>query len=548
MTEERDDSAIDVIRQDAFLVNPATGMGLRDTDPSTSISTGFGVRLTKLQSEELSRNWLCRKVCDAYPKEATREWTELTFGKKADIEKNQKLIDDFVDYEDRLRVRDNFYQALLWSNIYRGSAIVLNVEDGRPPNEPINKKAIKSIKTLYVVDCYKLLPDTSNYDPYNPSYYSLALDSRTAKRMEATNFDFGRAEFRVHPDRIIRFDAIELPPDAMMMNDPPGWGQSMIELIFDAFQSYTSGYASVNKMMNDFSIFIYSLKNLSNIVKNNNQLELQTRVRLMQKMMSLFNGLVIDADGEKIDFASRQFGGIADVIDRFVTPILGAADLPYTYVFGRGASGLTAEGTGDNEEMIMAKKTHQFQELKLRRKLKQFYELIWLAKDGPSGGKPPDGWGFKFKSLTEEDEAKAAEARSMQSSIDNTYIQAGVLLPEEIRASRFGDDEYSFETKLDNGLWKEKQDELKKQQELMNQGFGDFGGGDAASSEDSGATPPLEAGSQPPVEEEKTDSGDELVGQVMDEALVRFDSLDSDYVQFWMERRINKLREVGVDG
>ena len=52
--------------------------------------------------------------------------------------------------------------------------------------------------------------------------------------------------------------------------------------------------------------------------------------------------MVIDADGEKVDFVSRNFAGVADAISHFKDDLIGASGLPHTAVFGDSPSGLGA--------------------------------------------------------------------------------------------------------------------------------------------------------------------------------------------------------------
>ncbi len=48
-----------------------------------------------------------------------------------------------------------------------------------------------------------------------------------------------------------------------------------------------------------------------------------------------------------------------------------------------------------------------------------------------------------------EDVAYLAKVHMDQANADNIYIQAGVLTPEEVALSRFGDGEYSLDTKIE---------------------------------------------------------------------------------------------------
>ena len=76
-------------------------------------------------------------------------------------------------------------------------------------------------------------------------------------------------------------------------------------------------------------------------------------------------------------------------------------------------------------------------------------ELLFLSKEGPTGGKIPEIWDLRFAPLWQMTEAESAELRNKQADTDVKYLQAGVVLPEEIGLSRFRPEGWSAETQID---------------------------------------------------------------------------------------------------
>lgn len=477
------------IRNDATLENALTGLGDESRDRNLATTVGLHLQLTKIELEELACNWIINNIVSAYPNEATREWLEITMGEGQD---NTKVIEGFNEYQKRLKIRERFRWADYLANLYRGAAIVIVAEDGMDFQEPLRKERIRTIKKLEVLDCHKILPVlTGGVDPLEPEFYDLVLDP--------VRFEYIKEKgYRIHASRVIRFDGIDIPPDAMLRSQPGGWGLSRAELVFDAFRDYESVHRSVAEMANGFNIFKMGVKGLAEAMKTGgaqSEQMLRTRFRTIQQTMSVLNGIVTDADKETADFVTRNFAGIADVMDRFTNRLVGASDLPYTVIFGRGASGLTAQGAGDAEDSVWVKKVEQHQESNYREKFQYLAELIWMAKDSPTKGKIPDGWGFRFRPLAKRTPKAEMEERQLAAQAYSTYVTMGVLLPEEVRQSQFGGSEYSIEIKLDDELWD------KKQQEQMG-GFGDFGdfgfgGGEEAAAPAEGEPPAPETQVQP---------------------------------------------------
>lgn len=457
-----------VTRIDSTLVNAITEMGTA-SDKSEYTRAGHGFVLTKAELERLYKIRIIQRVCDAIPESAILKGWEVTLGKKAD----PKILADIGNYQERLSLADKFKRAQIQANLYGGAVIILVIDDGRPASEPVNEKSIKSVKALYVRDRYKVRPVTGEAAEIDdPDHYEYMLSSdRELSKLKVLFPEKAKPGtlygYRIHKDRILRFDGVEYPPDMMERNE--GWGGSLIEAIWEDYRDYKTSIKSVATMVNDFSLFIYSIRNLDKIIKANDEELLKQRIKFMQLMTSVFGGVAIDAEGEKIEYASRNFSGIDSIIDKLRDAFIGSSQIPHDKLFGESPSGLGA--TGESEEKNWSHTVESFQVSRWARPLRRSIRYMFLAQDSPTKAKEPPDWGIKFHSLQQESAQDKAAVRSTQSQTDNTYVTAGILLPEEIRNSRFGGSEYSVETQLDNKLWEEN----KAQMEQQNQ-FGDFGG------------------------------------------------------------------------
>jgi uncharacterized protein len=498
-------------RLDGTLENAMMGLG-GDLDMSTFTDVGTVRRLNKWQHEELYRDWLCCRICNAYPMESMRAGWETTLGgEDQDQEKTAKYLQDLAKYCRKLNLRDAFIQGGIWANIYGGAGVILIIEDGRSPDEPVNMKGIRTIRSLTTLDRHKVYPEvTAFHDASNPEHYRLIF-SRTVMNRLKELLKSDRVGL-IHKSRLLRFDGVPLPPDLLERNN--GWGDSMIDNVWSAYSRYEATNTGAAQMVATYNVFVLTLKNLAKMRGTQGEADLNQRFRQIMKMMSIFHGLAIDSD-EKADFISRNFSGVGDILDRFRDAIVGAAAVPHTILFGESPSGLGA--TGESEEKTWATFVGQYQENVLRPKLEHLFKLIWLAKDGPTKGEEPDDWGIKFKSLFQQSETEMLSNRNSQSQIDSTYLSSEILLPEEIRQSRFGGAAYSYETTLDDELWLKKQDEAQQQQD---QGFGGFGG-------DFGGE--AEQAEQPPADEE-ADQEEAGIGQDGFEDFLKQDTFRTDTV------------------
>jgi uncharacterized protein len=126
--------------------------------------------------------------------------------------------------------------------------------------------------------------------------------------------------------------------------------------------------------------------------------------------------------------------------------ISAATGYPMTLLFGMSPAGLSA--TGESDIRLYYDKVADQQKRALLPALRRLVSLIFRAKKGPTNGKEPENWTIRFRPLWQLDDVQQATARKMQADADCEYVNASVLTPEEVAASRFGGDAYSFETQL----------------------------------------------------------------------------------------------------
>lgn len=454
------------IRNDGVLINALTGLGTeRDVTQYTQV--GYAPELSYREMAELAKVWPLSKICAAVPDAATSKWCELILPKGAD----PKILTAFNQYrnvvgtrtkdsdlrdEELASDRDCFNWAGYLANVYRGSAIVINVDDGRPASEPIDTRNIRTIRELEVLDSYQIYPDILRINnPLKASHYNLLISPDWHPGL-ANMFDRsggrGLGLYPIHRSRVLRFPGVKVPPEIQRRNN--GWDRSLLESIWEQYSSWEEVTSGVRNLVKDYSLFVYQLSGLGDMVLQEQEDKIRARVRALQMGASIFGGILLDKDSESVNFMQRQFSGLKELADSFRDLLIGASGIPHTILFGESPSGLGA--TGESEQQNWAATVSTYQQNIVLPRLLRLYQLIFLTKDGPTQGEPLMGWDVKFAPIFEQTEAEIIANRASQANIDNIYLQGQVLVPEEVRQSRFGQP-YSYETTLDPKAWKKAQ-------------------------------------------------------------------------------------------
>ena len=181
--------------------------------------------------------------------------------------------------------------------------------------------------------------------------------------------------------------------------------------------------------------------------------QVKDRLVINDMSKSIYRGYAIDAEKEELEFISRNFNGIGEILEKLRIDIIGASKIPHTLLFGESPGGLGS--TGRSEERDFAKTLGDYQTATFKRPLKQLMEYILLSKDGPTNGKLPESWRIHFNDLYELNEREKADVRARVAAVDGRYIQLGVLHPQEVADARYGGSEWSMELTLDPSLPRE---------------------------------------------------------------------------------------------
>lgn len=536
-------------RNDGVLYNVFTGMGTAK-DKSQYTQVGLTSWLNDRQMSELACDIFLGLICSAKPDAATDKWCRLSFNSDSVAPETVQAFEDYrnkiggeSDDEELITDREIFAEACYNANVYRGAAIILDVNDGQPPDQPINSKRIKTIASAQVLDSFKIYPDLKNsLNPKTASHYEIFVPQYGGERLTKI-FDGSRFHrkgmgysYRIHRSRVLRIPGVRVPQDIQLRNQ--GWDRSFLEQLFEIFRDWKSAYSNTGNILHDYSLFVYMVAGLRDMQSEDQEPALRSRFQTFRQSITALGGAAIDKDEESIDFIQRQFGGIPDIMDRFRDMLIGASGIPHTILFGESPSGLGA--TGESEEKTWQNTVSQYQSRVILPRLNRLYRLIFQSQDGPTNGEELEGgWEIEFLPLHEEPiETKILN----QSTVVNTLgaaINGGWLTEDEARLTFSQGNGY--EIVLNDELW-----EAKKNQQNQGFDFGGMGGSDPFAAE---AAPEEEA---PPEEEEpavkqdssRLDRGEvfadkQLYEQVYQASAQKF-KIPSAYRSAWMVREYKK--------
>jgi len=427
--------------------NVVTGLGLsRDKRLGMQFQGAPGVSHQKELLEGLYHgDDLVGRIIDLIPQEMYRAWIDMTAG-GGDVATEAETAGMILQELDALGAQRAFTEAEVWARLYGGAVILMGVDDGQEPQEPVNVELVKSVGWLTVMDRFDVEVNTVYLDPFEdkfglPETYRLSGGTDVRGTNEASD-SLGAV---IHESRCIRFDGVRTSRRKRRSNN--GWGDSVLERYIDVIRDFQGASGGMMHLLTDFSQAVFKIKGLAKALASDKDNLVIKRLQMLDVARSMVRAVPLDADAEEFERAGAGVAGLGEVYDRMMMRLSAATGIPVTLLFGRSPAGMNA--TGESDIRLFYDYIASLQETQTRPRLEYLIELMLNADDGPTGGNAPESWNFEFNPLWQESAKEKAETRRLISVADTNYVNTGVLTADEVAESRFGGETYSPETMLD---------------------------------------------------------------------------------------------------
>ena len=428
----------DNYRNDGALVNALTGLGVPSKDKTTATSVSFQTLLTEAELESLYTNGIPRRYVDAISDEILRHRPTMKLGGD-DASDNADLLTRFEQFLQASQFHFALSEVIKLQRLYGGAGLVLLIDDGGAPEDPVEMNRIRAIRGYVPLSRHELIPEDFSITDYSrPSHYRITTSQRITPDQTS-----GYVNIRIHHTRVARFDGLYLPWNQRSRNT--GWGQSVLQLIWNAFKRYETAMSGLESMTSDSDVFVHKIPGLFNRIAAGNEADLRKRLEANNLSRSVYGGMVVDVE-EDINFINRALSNIATATDPFIKDLQAATGWPASILMGDSPGGLGKEGRF--EERVWSSLVEQWQEVYCRTPITEVFTYIMASREGPTRGRIPESWSVHFPSVFTQTDKEKVELMQLKAASDIQYLQYGVLNALEVRESRFGGTDYSIETKL----------------------------------------------------------------------------------------------------
>ena len=374
--------------------------------------------------------WIFRRAIDVLVEDALREWVDLKT-------EDKDLISDINNKVKELKSIKNTMEALKLARMYGGSILVVGATDGGNAEDELKEDNITEIKFLQPLDRWQLNIEKKFNDPLKPNYGEPEIYSIQPLHGERSNS-------KIHSSRVIRFDGAYLPPRKKIQNQ--GWHDSVYTSMVADIKNFILSNQSAGQLLQDFITKVLKMPNLSDLIENQQFNSIEARIQFALAAMSNVGLSLIQGGDNGEDFQKIQtpITGFPDLMEKMKDTVAAAVGIPKVKLFGQQPGKLAGL---DETIRVYYDEVSAYQETELRDKIERLYSLLLKSKENKKG--EPAEWKIEFNPLRVPTEKEQAETQKTQSEADKNYIEAGVLLPEEVAESRFTDDGFKLDTTID---------------------------------------------------------------------------------------------------
>lgn len=373
------------------------------------------------------------RICRVVPEEALRQGAVVTTGDTA--------ADPAVaEHLDGMGVSARLARAWTWSRVFGGGAVLVGADDGRPPWEPLDETAIRTVAFLDVVDARELRPEHYETNPR-----ARLFGEPLTYRLQRTGGGGANENAVWHRSRLILFEGA--PTTRRRRQLLHGWGESELQRLYTILAHFNGGWEASGTLLQQASESVFKLKGLMAMMAADKRDVLKRRLEMMDLARGVARSVLLD-EGE--EYSRTEVGaltGVADLLTKNLLLLSGAAEIPVTVLMGQAPAGLSA--TGDSDIRWFYDRTRAAQQQVLLPRHRQIVRLLLAAKDGPTGGVIPR-FTITYPPLWQPTPMELADLRAKVATTDTAYINAQVVTPEEVALSgRFGPDGWNAPLSVD---------------------------------------------------------------------------------------------------
>jgi phage-related protein (TIGR01555 family) len=363
---------------------------------------------------------IARRIASKEPEECTREGYDIT-GLDAAL---GDALESECDGAEGMGLLGHLADARTWARAYGGGALVLFVDDGRAPSEPIDRTRIRRVNGIMSADRWELHPTQWAMDRRE----GLAIGTPRLYQFHMNRQGGASQTMAVHAHRVIRIRGLPLPRRLTQMRQ--GWDGSIFDLCFPSIRDRDTTLLQIAEAVRLLNQGVLTSPALNAAIDTGpgGADVFMNRLEMMRLFMGAYGEIGL-GQGETYEIKNRSLAGL-DAADRAASAALVAAadGMPRLVLLGEVTSGFS--NASDGEMRAWYDQCAARQPKIYTPAVRRVIDLVMLSHEGPTGGQrvPYEVEWRPLYQLSESERADLDLKRAQRRQVD---IAARVVAPEQ---------------------------------------------------------------------------------------------------------------------
>jgi len=285
---------------------------------------------------------------------------------------------------------------------------------------------------VWVLDRWQAIPQSYYNDQFHgPDHPNLGEVETYSLNLFTTGYS---KLVYAHESRCVKIDGLPLTPRRKAANHM--WGGAVFQKIYKAMRFLGLSLKSMTDVLDEWNYKSLGIPGLSKMLLSNKPEDVQAILSAIaiatQHSHNQSVGMYDSTDGTgNLTKHTSQASGVDSIVNVLTNFFCGEVGIPYSRLFSAEGGALAGTSAETDVKNYLQSLRHD----QNHRDAKAVRQIIYIL------GYDPEKLPFIWPPLHESTRLEEIEERDKQADVDVKYITSAVVLPEEIRNSRFSNPE-----------------------------------------------------------------------------------------------------------
>lgn len=309
--------------------------------------------LSKLYLNESDYNYLYERarifqnMVNLIPEDSNLHYPQITSTEDddlANIQQEMEAVQAIGEPLEPIDLKGAVTLCGIYARLYGDGFIFMGIRDGKDPSEPVDWNNVKGLDWVIVRSKYEV---SLNQFRNTITNHGSGVNVSQLVGSDTTVADLNGVQY--HQSRVFRMKGVSRHGTSLSTGQ---FNMSVIDGVYSDYTRYLKAIQNGSDMLASHSIFKFGMQGLSaKALKSSVAGALKSRFQNILDSIGILGGVMYDKMTEEVDYVSRSYSGVNDIMTHLKDWLVGNSGLPQNKLFGSAASNaLSSQSEGEKEQ------------------------------------------------------------------------------------------------------------------------------------------------------------------------------------------------------